>query len=319
MHKLKLLAAVLILIFTTSLGILIYHVNYTYSKMATIYIPPHTTSKQIAQLLHQDNLISNRTCFRILAKIMALQGDYLKFGEYAIPEQSTMLDIARLINSGKVIQHKITIPEGLSNYQIVEILNKAYGLNGQVDHLQYEEGWLMPDTYQYTYPTEKSELLNQMNQAMRSFLSSIMQEKPEDYILKTEAEVITLASIVEKETGLEQERSMVAAVYLNRLRKNMPLQADPTVVYGITEGKYDMKRLLYADLQHNSPYNTYIYAGLPPKAIANPGRNSIRAVLSPAPIESLYFVATGDGGHKFANSYAEHLRNVSAYRKNQLR
>jgi UPF0755 protein len=226
-----------------------------------------------------------------------------------------MIEVFKLINSGAVIQHKLTIPEGLSNFQTIALINQAYGLEGEIDAKQYNEGWLMPDTYRYTYPTQKESLLKQMHQITQKFLEDKINQPLPD-ILENKEAVIILASIVEKETSMPQERPVVAAVYLNRLRKNMPLQADPTVIYGLTNGKYDLGRpLSHADLLTPSLFNTYLHPGLPPQAIANPGRGSIEAVLAPAVHNFIYFVADGKGGHNFANSYAEHLLNVSQYRK----
>jgi len=275
-----------------------------------VYIPPHSSSNQIAELLVKHEVIASAKMFTLMSKIKALDGRYLKAGEYEIKPHSRPVDIAQLLISGEVIQHKITIPEGMSNFQILQIINAAHGLMGSVDTISYKEGWLMPDTYQYTYPTEKAAILAVMHKAMNDFIATlpIQQSKADD--------VINLASIVEEEAALPHERSMVAAVYLNRLRKGMVLQADPTVIYGLTNGRYDLGRLLLRkDLTNNSLYNTYLHKGLPPTAISNPGKESIKAVLSPAESDAIYFVADGKGGHKFSNNYQEHLRNVADYRK----
>lgn len=286
--------------------------NYSPDAPIIVYIPPHTSSKELSKLLSQHKAISYPNIFMLMSKAKALEGKYLKSGEYEIKPHSRPIDIAELLISGEVIQHKITIPEGMSNFQVLQLINAAYGLTGQVDNVPYREGWLMPDTYQYVYPTEKTAILASMHKAMQDFVAKL---HPTD-TLKNIDEVINLASIVEEEAALPHERSQVAAVYLNRLRKGMLLQADPTVIYGLTDGKYDLGRLLLRkDLTSNSPYNTYIYKGLPPTAISNPGKEAIMAVLSPATNSAIYFVADGKGGHKFSDNYPEHLRNVAEYRK----
>lgn len=315
-RSLKLQLQIFIIISLALASFYIYYSNYTYSPNTSIviYIPPTTSSSKIAQMLYKNQAISSPSIFLVLTKLHALNNRYLKFGEYEIKPHSRPSDIARLLSSGAVIQHKITIPEGLSNFQILQLLNASYGITGEVTTVPYKEGWLMPDTYQYTYPTEKITILATMNKAMKDFVSTIAVNQ--ESTLKTIDEVIILASIVEKETAIIQEQPQVASVYLNRLRLGMPLQADPTVLYSLTNGSYNLGRqLLYKDLATPSPYNTYLNRGLPPTAIANPGKKAISATISPISSKALYFVADGSGGHIFSHDYPTHLKNVQAYRK----
>lgn len=293
----------------------VYYNHYTHSPNydATIYIKTGSSAKQITYLLKQNHLISSSKMFLLSSYINHLLGNYLKAGEYEVKAKSSPSEILKLLISGEVVQHQVTIPEGLSNYQILEILKNSYGVTSHEESTSIPEGFLMPDTYYYVYPTTQQDLLKKMNQSMLNFLAN-QRISPSSPFNNLE-DIIKLASIVEKETSIKSEYPLVSSVYINRLNKQMPLQADPTLIYGLTNGKYNSQRLLTRkDLAIKNTYNTYLNKGLPPTAICNPGKNAILSVLNPVKNDLLYFVANGEGGHNFASNYKAHLKNVKNYR-----
>lgn len=239
----------------------------------------------------------------------------LRAGEYLFPLKASYQEVINILVKGESIVHQLTVPEGLNVNEIFHLIDAAERLSGSLPSLIPDEGTLMPETYNYTYGDSKLDMVSRMKKEMSTFLDKVWAVRDQSMMLGTKEEVLTLASIVEKETALPIERPLVAGLYLNRLAIKMPLQADPTVVYGLTEGKADLGRdLTLADLKNPSPYNTYVYAGLPPKPICNPGKQSIEAVLNPERSQYLYFVANGNGGHVFAVTYDEHLKNVAKWR-----
>jgi UPF0755 protein len=241
----------------------------------------------------------------------------LKAGEYVIPAHATPLDIGRILVSGKVVIHQVTIPEGLTVSQIIDIIKTLPHLTGEIAHIP-QEGSLLPETYGYMRGDPKEKILSQMQRAMELALKEAWANRKVGSPLKTPEELLVLASIVEKETGVPQERSRVAAVFLNRLKKGMKLESDPTVIYGLTLGEKPLGRLLtFEDLKRMSDYNTYLIPALPPQPIACPGRQSLRAVMDPADVDDYYFVADGTGGHAFSSTYKEHLQRVKEWRKIQ--
>lgn len=239
----------------------------------------------------------------------------LRAGEYLFPVKASYQEVIDILVNGESIVHQLTIPEGLTIQEVFNLIDTAERLSGLLPTPLPNEGELMPETYNYTYGDTRSDMVLRMKKEMATFLDKAWAMRDQSMMLKTKEEVLTLASIVEKETALSIERPLVAGLYLNRLAIKMPLQADPTVVYGLTEGKADLGRdLTLTDLKDLSPYNTYVYAGLPPKPICNPGKKSIEAVLNPEKSAYLYFVANGEGGHVFAVTYDEHLKNVAKWR-----
>jgi len=241
----------------------------------------------------------------------------LKAGEYLLPAHATPLEIAYILASGKVVVRQVTIPEGLTVAQVMDMVKDLPHLTGEVSSTP-PEGSLLPETYHYVRGDPREKLISQMHRAMERALQEVWQTRKESFLLKTPQELLVLASIVEKETAVPSERPRVAAVFLNRLRKRIRLQSDPTVVYGLTLGEKPLGRLLtFDDLKHVSAYNTYVIPALPPKPIACPGRESLQAVVNPADTDDFYFVADGTGGHAFSPTYGKHVKRVQEWRKIQ--
>ena len=247
---------------------------------------------------------------RLFADATALQA-----GEYAFAPGSSMQEVAALIASGRTVVHRLTVPEGLSSLEVVALLEAAEPLAGEIGEIP-PEGALLPETYHFHRGDTREAVLTRMRQSMTEALTEVWDRRSEDLPLQSPEEALVLASIIEKETGVDGERALVAGVFVNRLKKGMPLQSDPTVVFGITEGKAPLGRALTRnDLAQATPYNTYQIGGLPPGPIANPGRAALEAAVQPAETDYFYFVAAGDGGHAFAKTLAEHNRNVAKWRK----
>ena len=268
----------------------------------------------IANTLEKEGAISDALLFRLGTKFYGADRA-LKAGEYAIPAGASMADILDLLKRGETIQRKITAAEGLTSFEIVAAVNAAEKLEGEIADIP-PEGSLAPETYFYERGEKRPAVIARMAAAQMAILDELWEKRAENLPFDTKEEALILASIVEKETGVSSERARVAAVFVNRLRKGMRLQTDPTVIYGITLGKTTLGRgLRRSELKKETPYNTYVIKGLPPTPIANPGRAAIEATLNPAETKELYFVADGSGGHAFAKTLAEHNKNVRAWRK----
>lgn len=284
-----------------------------------IFIEQGSSTKGIAAQLMQEQAIDPLGRYVFLAAIKLTKAK-LKAGEYEIKAASSIKDLIALLDSGKTYQHKITIPEGLMSVEIVAALSAAAALDTATVDTIPAEGALLPETYRYSRGDTKAAILDRMEKSMQETLATLWAQRSEGLPLQSPEEAVILASIVEKETGVASERARVAGVFINRINIGMPLQSDPTVIYALTMGKQKLDRPLYrGDLDTNSPYNTYVTRGLPPTPIANPGRASIEAVLHPEKNEYLYFVADGTGGHAFATTLEEHLRNVAHWRSVQKR
>jgi len=250
--------------------------------------------------------------FTTAARLTSAEGD-LKAGEYVFPAGVTPEAVLALLRSGKVVVHHLTIPEGLSSAEIVALVNRADALQGDVGTAP-AEGELFPATYNYVWGDTRAGLLDRMRHKMLQTIDQLWAERSPDLPLSDPHDAVILASIVEKETGIADERAKVAAVFYNRLKLDMKLQSDPTVIYALTQGREPLgRKLLKTDLDIDSPYNTYLVKGLPPGAIANPGRASLAAVLHPAETDALYFVADGTGGHVFAATLEQHKSNVDRW------
>jgi UPF0755 protein len=284
----------------------------------TVVVPEGLSSNDISDLLEKDGVIANRWPFMIgfLAESrLGPKKKVLKHGEYLIKPRASMRDIIDILADGKAVQYKVTIPEGLTSRQIVERLKAEENLSGDIAAVP-PEGSLYPETYGIEKGMTRQALLERMQEKMQQFLAAAWEKRKPGLLLKTPQEAIVFASIVEKETGRPDERDRVAAVFMNRLRKGMRLQSDPTVIYGIVGGQGPLGRsLTRADLDQKSTHNTYQIDGLPPTPICNPGRSAIEATLSPAITNDLYFVADGTGGHVFSDTLKEHNAAVSNWRK----
>lgn len=282
----------------------------------TVLIEKGSTLSTTAHLLAQQGAIVYPWSFMGSVLLSGNKGA-LKAGEYLIPAHASPLDIVHILVSGKVVVHQVTIPEGLTVPQIIDIVKALPHLVGEVTRIP-EEGALLPETYSYIRGESREKIISHMRRAMELALEQVWENRKEGLPITTPEELLVLASIVEKETGVPAERPQVAAVFLNRLKKGMKLQSDPTVIYGITLGEKPLGRLLtLTDLKHGSAYNTYLIPALPPKPIACPGRKSLEAVVGPATTGDYYFVADGTGGHTFSSNYAQHLENVREWRKVQ--
>ncbi|MGB0720431.1 MAG: endolytic transglycosylase MltG [Bdellovibrionales bacterium] len=287
----------------------------------------------IAGKLYGAHLIDDPFLFMIAVTVLG-EHTNLKAGEYEIPAGASAARIMAMLRDHDIVARRVTIREGLTSFEVVRLLNGVAALSGDITQTP-PEGSLLPDTYDYQREEPRSAVSARMQNAMRGAIIDLCGLKNAsaswaDFLnqpcgaapLKTVRDVVTLASIVEKETGKPEERARVAGVFLNRLKAGIPLQTDPSVIYAITGGEHKNdgkgplgRRLLSKDLQIDSPYNTYKNAGLPPGPIANPGRASIAAVLTPESHDYLFFVADGSGGHVFAKTLAEHNRNVAEWRK----
>lgn len=268
---------------------------------------------QIAERLETRKIISNKDFYKFL---VSLEGNdkRLKAGDYNIPAQASMREIMNIFVSGQSVNYKLSFAEGLTTAQVLQKVKDAPLLTGEIT-LNPVEGSLYPDTYLFVNGTDRNKIISQMATAQTKFLTNLWETRAEGLPLKNIEEAVILASIVEKETGLAKERPEVAAVFVNRLKKKMRLQSDPTIIYGITKGAFKLDRSLRkSEIKAKTAYNTYVIKGLPPTPISNPGKASILAVLNPAKVDYLFFVADGTGGHVFAKSYKQHQKNVKKWR-----
>ena len=306
----------IIAVFATAFGIMISQLADAPGPLAlkhNVIIPEGTGIIEIGEMLEAEEVVASRYLFPFFYVLLEYQRP-LKAGEYAFAEGASYRQVMKTLGSGITVVRKLTIPEGLTAMQIYAILEDNSALRGDLPPLA-KEGTLMPETYYYSYGDRRAWIIERMAKSQTEFLAEVWPGRDTDLPFTTQQEMLALASIVEKETGVGLERGRVASVYINRLRKGMKLQADPTVIYGITEGKRDMGRpLTRADLLVDTPYNTYTREGLPPGPITNPGKDAIRAVLKPQQTRDLFFVADGKGGHLFSTNYESHTKNVGRYR-----
>jgi UPF0755 protein len=279
-----------------------------------VVIPRNTGTSEIAGLLKREGIIEQPFLFEVYALLNRQRGQ-LKAGEFLFRAGTSIDDAIDTLAQGKAILHAVTIPEGLTSDQIVARLAENEVLTGDVSEPP-REGTLLPDTYKFERGMTRQQLVNTMQAAHRQILNQIWQRRSQELPVKTPQELVILASIVEKETGRADERTRVAAVFINRLQKRMRLQSDPTIVYGLVGGKGTLGRgILKTEIETATPYNTYAIEGLPPTPIANPGRAALEAVANPSRTKDLFFVADGSGGHVFAESYDQHLKNVARWRQ----
>ena len=278
----------------------------------TAILPKGSGITEIGAALQTAGVIRSGPVFAAAAEITGA-ARRLKAGEYEFPAHASLSEVLRKLRSGEVVHHHVTIPEGLTSQQAVDILGKADVLTGSVP--TPAEGALLPETYDVVRGEDRAAVLRRMMTARDKLVTDLWSRRQAGLPLATVDEAVTLASIVEKETAVPSERPRVAAVYVNRLRRGMRLEADPTLVYGISGGQPLGRGLLESELVAPGPYNTYLNVGLPPTPIGNPGRASLAAVLDPPATEDIFFVADGTGGHVFASTYEAHVRNVERWRQ----
>jgi len=279
-----------------------------------VNIPKGLGLRDIADLLARENVIEQPWVF--IGGVLVLKAkDDLKYGEYKFGKQITLRETIETIIEGKVVQHAFTIPEGLTSEQIVTRLAEVDFLAGNIREIP-KEGTLLPETYNFPRGTTREQVIQRMQNAHRRVVQEIWERRSADLPVKTPEQLVTLASIVEKETGRPDERSRVAAVFVNRLRQRIKLQSDPTIIYGLVGGKGTLGRpIMRSEIEQPTPYNTYVIEGLPPGPIANPGRASLEAAANPARTKEIYFVADGTGAHAFAENLAQHQQNVAKLRQ----
>lgn len=307
-----LMAGVILLLFAG--GLYLYTQIFTSGPKAPteVTFTRGMTVKAMGRQLKAQHVIGSPTIFRILVKLSG-HGGAIRAGTYAFPANANMLAVLKQIEDGKVIRAFVTVPEGRTSAQAVRILMAVPDLTGEVD--VPPEGSLLPETYMYQRGEQRQAVLDRMLEDGRKTLSELWKTRAPGLPFKTKEEALILASVVERETGKASERPRVAAVFVNRLRKGMRLESDPTVIYGVSHGEPLGRGLLKSELETRTPWNTYLIPGLPVTPIGNPGRAAIAAVLNPAQTQDLFFVADGTGGHVFAATYEEHLANVAHWRQ----
>jgi peptidoglycan lytic transglycosylase G len=278
-----------------------------------VNIPRGSGMRDIADILSRENVIDQPWLF--IGGVLVLKArEDLKAGEYEFKAHSSMRDVVATIVEGKVVAHQVSLPEGLTSEQIVSRLRQDDVLAGDIKEIP-REGSLLPDTYNFARGVSREQMVQRMQQAQQRLLRDIWEHRAPDLPLKTPEQLVVLASLVEKETGKPEERTRVAAVFVNRLKQKMKLQSDPTIIYGLVGGKGTLGRpIMKSEIEHPTPYNTYIIDGLPPGPIANPGRAALEAAANPARTRELFFVADGSGGHAFAETYEQHQKNVARLR-----
>ncbi|WDI30742.1 endolytic transglycosylase MltG [Hyphococcus flavus] len=267
----------------------------------------------IADELHDAGAIEHPELFVAAVRLRQQQNE-VKAGEYEIPARASVLEIIDMLVEGKSILHYFTAAEGLTTAQILRAINDNEILTGEVT-LEIAEGALLPETYAFHRGDTRDQVLQRMMTAQDALINALWDERATELPFSTPAEALILASIVEKETAVPEERDRIAAVFVNRLKRGMRLESDPTIIYGLTQGEPLGRGLRQSELRGETPYNTYVIRGLPPTPIANPGGASIEAVLNPADTEDLFFVADGTGGHAFATNLRDHERNVAQWRR----
>src|SRR5690242_3001593 len=279
-----------------------------------VNIPARAGKRDIADVLQREGVI-NVNPWLFIGGVFAMQASSeLKPGEYSFRKSASLRDVIATIVEGKVVQHAVTIPEGLTSEQIVARLTENDLFAGSVREIP-REGTLLPETYNFPRGTTREQVIQRMQREQKRVIAEIWERRSPDVPLKSPEQLVTLASIVEKETGKADERSRVAAVFVNRMKQKIKLQSDPTIIYGLVGGKGTLGRpIKRSEITQPSPYNTYVIDGLPPGPISNPGRASLEAAANPARTRDLFFVADGTGGHSFTETYDQHQKNVAKLR-----
>ena len=290
----------------------------TYKSDLIVDIGKGYNVKDIFKTFKNNNIIKSKLVYYFA--IYSIENYVPKYGQYKIPKNSSILHILNIINSGKVIQYKITIPEGLTTLKIISKIRDNKILMGEVNKDFFElEGLFLPETYYFNKGYTKDDLLNRMRGDMKKILDNYWDNRAGNLPYKTKYDVLKMASIIESEAGAEPEKKLIASVFINRLNKNMKLQSDPTVKYGLEKlDKHKIKKIKKFHLKIDHAWNTYTRKGLPQSPISNPGRSSIYAALNPFQTNYYYFVADRKGGHLFAKSLSEHNENILYLKNNDL-
>jgi UPF0755 protein len=287
-----------------------------------LVVPRNDGTQQIAERLEKDGMVGDKRMFlaglyglRLASMVPGGRTINLKAGEYEIKPGASIRAIVDTMSEGRSVLMRVTVPEGLTSYQIIERLKTDASLTGDIREVP-AEGSLLPETYSLPRGSSRQTLIEMMQAAQKKLIDQLWTERQENLPLKSPAEALVLASVIEKETGRNDERDRVAAVFVNRLRKGMKLQSDPTILYGLALGKVQWgKTIFQSEIQSRTAHNTYVIPGLPPTPICNPGRATIEATLKPAATNELFFVADGRGGHVFAETNKQHEANVAKWRQ----
>ena len=279
-------------------------------KDTPFLVPDGASLSSVSAKLEKEGAVSSASSFRLRARILG-GGSAIKAGEFLLPKGASPAKILSIIQGDEVLRRFVTIPEGMPSIMVAERLNAHPNLAGHVE--APPEGSVLPDTYEIARGESRQAVLQRMQAAMSRALAEEWERRGPNTVVKTPAEALVLASIVEKETGKPSERKVVAGLYSNRLRQGIMLQADPTIIYPITRGKPLGRRIRQSEIAAINDYNTYSMLGLPKGPITNPGRASIAAVLNPAQTDALYMVADGSGGHAFAATLDQHNANVEKW------
>lgn len=284
------------------------------AESTVILVEKGENLNQIARRLKKDNLLNSIAVFKVAARLSG-KSTQLKAGEYRIPARASAKEILDILVSGQTVVRRVTVPEGKTSRQIFDLLMQTPGLFGELPEPP-PNGALLPETYVFSYGLPRKVILERMLAGMNKTIEELWPLRDPDLPYTTKEEALVLASIVEKETSIPAERPRIAGVFVNRLRKGMRLQTDPTVIYAVTNGTMELnRRLTHKDLRTDHPFNTYVNKGLPPAPICNPGRDSIQAVLQPQKTNEIYFVADGTGGHVFSRTFEEHKNNIANWKR----
>jgi UPF0755 protein len=302
-----------VLVVAGLLALWIYYAAGGPTQDTTVVVPKGAGVRGTAERLENAGVIDNTTFFLIGVKLKGADRS-LKAGEYRFPAGASLVEVIETLEAGRTVVRRFTVAEGLSVTQVIAQLRSEPALMGPVGEVP-PEGSLLPETYNFSWGDTRAAMLKRMRDAMNAKLEALWENRQKDLPLETPEEALILASIVEKETSLPEERGRIAGVFINRLELGMPLQSDPTIVYGITKGEPLGRPIKLSELQGETTYNTYTFVGLPPTPIANPGAEALAAVMNPEETDELYFVADGTGGHAFSRTYDEHIRNVQKWRQ----
>jgi UPF0755 protein len=284
-----------------------------------IYVEKGSGTNKIIKQLAEEKVIDRKFLFKTVLLFKTRNKSIIKYGEYFFKKDVKIREVIDILLTGKNYLRSIMFAEGLTNYSILKMINENEFLSGSPIDYQIPEGVLLPETYFFQKGDPREGLLKEMWSSLMKLLQSEWENRDKSLPYRSMKEALTMASIIEKETGVDEERELVASVFVNRLRINMPLQTDPTSIYGYTMGDITKEKDVktHVLLRENSPYNTYKNKGLPPTPICNSGKKSILAAFHPAKTDYLFFVATGNGGHVFAKDYKEHLKNIEKLKKNK--